>query len=380
MRAAQIDVERFVILQPHAHQRAGHGSFVQPLGTRDRHLRVDVQRHRFDVVVAIEESEAAVGDEELSDVEAHDLARALRTRLPLREVVAAVGKDLEPQSRLANVDAIEFHRAAPERFDAAGDLDLFDRCEVLRHAAGCIGDAQVVDDHALRARLDDRDLADGHVAAEARFERVLDALSHQVGEARRAEIPPAAADDDEQDDQSDREDPDQTFEATKHRALALALARGAVPPLTVLQQGRRKKRISGVGNVHPVGRQCLLITSLVWALASSNQEKVPQVVARRRNHNRLTDLRGQGVAVRRGQSVTNLRRSGLRPGRREVTAGGAAVAVHAVRTGEQRIAGADGRESQRQLAAAAALSRAMHCDRRLASGDEDLSSLQRISG
>ena len=47
------DIERLVVLQPHAHERTGLKPFVQILRARDRDLRVDLLRDRFEVMLAV---------------------------------------------------------------------------------------------------------------------------------------------------------------------------------------------------------------------------------------------------------------------------------------------------------------------------------------
>src|SRR5687768_9881990 len=86
------------------------------------------------------------------------------------------------------------------------------------------------------------DAFDGDVAAEAGFEGELDALANELGEVRRADVPPAAADGQEEQQEARGEQPEQTFEATPHRPFALALAGGPVMSLA----RRRQQRIAWV--------------------------------------------------------------------------------------------------------------------------------------
>src|SRR5205085_8092578 len=140
----------------------------------------------------IEEIKRAVVDEQLADLGMKNLVFAFRPGRPMGEGVyerRGGWEDLEPDLRIANIDATHFHRASPERLDAAGDLGLAHAREIGRSTSRCIRNAQIVDDHFLRARANDDDAADLHVAAESRLERLLDTQPHEVREVRGSEVP-----------------------------------------------------------------------------------------------------------------------------------------------------------------------------------------------
>jgi hypothetical protein len=89
-----------------------------------------------------------------------------------------------------------------------------------------------VQDDLLRPGADDLHAADRDLAREAVLERLFDPRFDESGETGRAEVPPAAADDQQHQHETDAEEPEDPLHAAPHRAAALALARRppAAPP------------------------------------------------------------------------------------------------------------------------------------------------------
>src|SRR5229473_6384666 len=119
-----------------------------------------------------------------------DFVPRRRAGVPVREVVGELrtgGIDLEVEVRLDDVDASDANLAAPERVDAAGDDDLCGGGEVGMDSARRVGDAQTVDDDAALSSTLDLNRSDVDIAAETRFEGLLDAQPNEPGEARRPE-------------------------------------------------------------------------------------------------------------------------------------------------------------------------------------------------
>src|ERR1043165_1867104 len=140
---------------------------------------------------------------------------------------------------------------------------------VRRRRAGRGGDAQVFEDDARLAAADDVDVADGDGAAEAGLEGLGDAEAHEVGEAVRAGVPPAAADDqhgEEKNGEAAAGDPAQT---SPHRPAPLTLPRRAM----MVVVNRRLRR-------HSDARPAVL--------AASQDVEIATVIAGRGNHNRFS--------------------------------------------------------------------------------------------
>ncbi len=179
-------------------------------------------------MLAVEEVERATDDEHRPQLEVVDVVPRLRARLPVREVVyeRRAGRiDLEEEVRLHDVDAADVDPASPERVDAAGDDDLPDGGEVRVYGAGRVGDAQVVEDDPGMLAGHDLDAVNGDLALQFRLERLLHAQLDEVREARRAEVPPAAADDEGEEGEAHEERDAHTPHEGPHGTAALTLAR-----------------------------------------------------------------------------------------------------------------------------------------------------------
>src|SRR5712691_6623953 len=74
----------------------------------------------------------------------------------------------------------------------------------------------------------ERHASDRHIATEAGLQRFLDAEPDQVSEIRRAEVPPAATDEEKEKRQRQDDCADQPAEASPHRATPLPLPRRSV--------------------------------------------------------------------------------------------------------------------------------------------------------
>src|SRR5204863_8238243 len=109
-------------------------------------------------------------------------------------------------------------------------IELLDVVKVLGDAARRVVNVNVSSDHAHRPRADDRDCADHDFESEPLLERHLDAQENEVGEARGAEVNPAAADDDEEQKKDAAEQKEDRFETAPHRTAALSFARRTVVP------------------------------------------------------------------------------------------------------------------------------------------------------
>src|SRR5205807_1312683 len=111
--------------------------------------------------------------------------------------------------------------------------------EAGMHAAGRVGDAKVVDYHLRLPPPDDHHLADRHLAPQSVPERLLNPDEHEAGEVGGAEIPPAAADDQEDQEKGAEAAEKDDAQASPHGPLALALTGRAVMPLVVRWRGHR---------------------------------------------------------------------------------------------------------------------------------------------
>src|SRR5436190_8241561 len=93
------------------------------------------------------------------------------------------------------------------------------------HRTGRARDSQIVEDDAREMRAIERDAADRHLAAETRFERRFNFPRNEIGKAVAADVPPTAADHQNQKEQKNDRSADEPPQAPKHRAAPLPLSR-----------------------------------------------------------------------------------------------------------------------------------------------------------
>ena len=151
--------------------------------------------------------------------------------MPVRKVVhqfRACREHLHGQVRFDDIDAIHQDAAAPEGVDSAGEDQLMHRRKPRTHSAGSVGDPHIVDHDPVDPPSLDLHRPDGDTASQPSLQCLLDPKPHQVGEVRRPQIPPAAADDEQEDHCKTDHAAAHPAHAAPHRALSLALPCGAV--------------------------------------------------------------------------------------------------------------------------------------------------------
>src|SRR5438477_12852851 len=94
-----------------------------------------------------------------------------------------------------------------------------------------VRDSQIVEHDLRQMRPIDRYTADGDFALQPRFERRTDTKPDEIAETRRAEVIPAAADDQKKDDEKEYDSADEPTQASPHRPSPLALSRCSVVAL-----------------------------------------------------------------------------------------------------------------------------------------------------